>query len=386
MKIRALLAIILLSFSGASVNASGPEFNEVLTTLLNNDPAVRAQLLRNRAELKALHAAGAPEALDLDFDYKWGHGQAPRKWGISVSQSFDWPGVYSSRRKALRASAIALDASQEAYVRSRRIELAARLADYVALSRRCSLLEDFAANTSELLRKYERLYEAGEVIIVDLRRLRIEDALAQGRVAQARAERSAVRETIELLNGEPLPGLSSLMEYPDLKLGDIDAESYPEVIAARYQVEAGELAAQTAARTQLPGFSLGFLHEKEGSENFTGFSVGLSLNLWKSGAETAAARLAAYAAQETAEATLRERRAELAARTSNLASIQEAIIPLERSIGDPQEYISYLDRLLTAGSITLFQYLTDSNAMLEAQMELETLRATAAQQAIALQP
>lgn len=386
MKIRALLALALLSFSGATLSAGADAFNDVLNTLLNNDPAVRAQVLRNRAELKALQAEGAPEALELGLDYRWGYPDANNKWEVSVEQSFDWPGVYSARRKAMKASAIALDAAQEAYVRGRRIELATRLAEYVANARRCSLLETFAANTSALLREYERLYETDQVTILDLRRLRIEDALAQGRLAQAQADLTAAREAIERLNGEAIDGLDTLRDYPDFKLGDIDPESYPEVIAARYEVQAGELASVAAARNRYPGFSLGAVYERDGADNFTGFTVGLSLNLWKGGAETAAARLAAHAAREAAEATLRERRAELAAGTSTLASLYEAIHPLERAIGDPKEYISYLDRLLEAGSMTLHEYISDYNTFLEARLELENLRFAATQQLLTLQP
>lgn len=49
------------------------------------------------------------EAPEVEFSRVWNtESGGENKWSLSVSQSFDWPGVYAARREATRSSRSAM--------------------------------------------------------------------------------------------------------------------------------------------------------------------------------------------------------------------------------------------------------------------------------------
>ncbi len=128
---------VIIALFGALVPASFPSFaadafTEVTETILASDPSVRAERARLAGEIEQLRSANSLEGPEIGFGYKW--GSEINKWDLSVSQSFDWPGVYGARRKAARYRRYALDESLKAYRRSKESDIREQLIAYVASS------------------------------------------------------------------------------------------------------------------------------------------------------------------------------------------------------------------------------------------------------------
>lgn len=70
--------------------------DSVALSIAEAAPDVAAVRARYDAELQQARAANVLQGPEMDFGYKFNAAGGPDKWGVSVGQAFDWPGVYLS--------------------------------------------------------------------------------------------------------------------------------------------------------------------------------------------------------------------------------------------------------------------------------------------------
>ncbi len=380
MKNLRLQLIIAFIFALCPLLQAQDAYSDICNAILASDPALKAQRAELEASIKSRSAANSLDNPEVEFTYKFGSPAGPdvNKWDISVSQSFDWPGVYSARRKALSFRTRAAEESLQAYRITREAELRKLLVKYTSAYRRAILLEAFAANVDSIYRVSAREYELRSITVLDWRKVRIERELAASRLAEAQTEMRTLAGEIESLNGHRPLDLSGLTEFPTGRLDEFSEDAVPALAASRWNVEAARAEATAASRLRMPGFSLGYVHETEGREHFNGFSLGVSLPLWRSKKENIAARLLADAEAEAAEARRRELMAEYNSLRENVMSLTTQAERLSEAIGAPEDYIRLLDKAIAGGSITLYQYFYELNTLQEARLTVEELQAQAA--------
>lgn len=375
-KLKYILALVGTVACGQASSAQG--FDALADSILSGDPAVRAERARLLAEVEEMVGENRLENPELDFGYKWGQGSTDiNKWDISVSQNFDWPGVYSARRKAIDSRRRAMDETVRALSRARGYELRSLMIDYVAARRRLALCEDFSRNVDSIYAVSSRAYELMQLTVLDYRKVCVERELARARCVEERTAMSTALKQIEAFGGGEIPGLSGLEEYPTVA-PEFDVEASPSLGAARWNMLAAASEASAARRSLFPGFSLGYVHEVEGGEHFNGLSVGVSLPLWQGRKKAQAAKLLEEAAAEAMEASRREVVSEFNAALEERASLTAQADALEAALGDEDEYRRLLDKALAGGTLTLFQYFNELNTILDARMSIEQLRADAA--------
>lgn len=373
------LALIILGALASPAVSAGDSFDDIVAGVLASDPAFKAERLRMAAEIETLRAENSLENPEVDFGYKWGQGSThENKWEISVSQSFDWPGVYASRRRAIHSRQMAAEASLRAWRNARGAEIRKLLVDYVSARRRLRINEEYSRNVDSVYAFSERMYEKRQLTVLDYRKARIERELARARVTEAQAVLKSCEAGIRALAGGETVDLTGLDEYPSSLLPDSELSESPRLGAAKWNILAAEADAQAASRSLFPGFSVGYVHEVEGSEHFNGISVGLTLPVWKGRKEKIAAKILAEASAENAEMTRREILAAMEAGRGEALALDSKASDLERALGDGQEYRALLDRSLEGGAITFFQYLDELNLLLDANLTVEELRAKAA--------
>lgn len=374
-KIKAILATLGCTFAAFA----GDPYSEITEQILANDPAIRAERASAEARIQELRAENSPEGPEAEFSYKFGDSKAGfNKWDLGVSQSFDWPGVYSARRKAADARRRALDFGLKAYRKEREALIREELINYVAARNKASVLEKFGSNVDSLYKFARVQYEHEQLTVLDFRKIGIETELARSRAETARLDMDNAADRIRALNGNRDIDLSILTGFPANDCAEIDLENTPTLAAARWDVQAAESMASAARRSRLPGFSLGYVHEREGSESWNGFSVGLKLNLWKGGKESAAAAFQAEAAREARENAIREIKAEFSCRNRLAQSLENRARDMRKAIGNEGEYRRLLTKALEGGTITVREYFIELNTLLEAVMEAESLEAQAA--------
>lgn len=340
--------------------------------------AAHAQIAATDYGGRAANVLAGPEA---EFEWKRGGGES--RWGVSVGQSFDWPGVYSARRHATEARTDAARQLYAAAVQEKWIEAKTAIMQYAAAGLRVKFLSRAVENFKHLSEVYGRALDRGETTILEVRKLDLQLAAGESALARAEVDRSTAYEILsamspsavaaDLAGGIDVPALEAPMLYDTY--AQAYATSSPDIAAARslHTAAAHELTA--VRRAALPSFKLSYLHEFEENTHFNGFGVAVGLPSWGPSASRRAAEAEALVAEENMSARVLASDAALRADYERATTLYAQLAPLQRVFGGENDYPSLLGRALEAGRITLLEYLTEYNTYLDGAADYAALMA-----------
>lgn len=385
MKLFRPITVIIIAASSIVCSARGSnareseitEFDRALHAIAANNPDIRRAVLSAQADVAEAQAENALAAPEVEFGYLFGEGATGDKWNISVSQSFDWPGVYAARRSRAKAVESASEFAVQSTVADRLLAIKMALIDLVNARK-------YRAATSEMADTIERLYqitlkgvESGDISRLDLNKLAIERVNSRRELLESdRAVENCMATLTQFNGGTDCSGLvASITEYPDEPLHsaehyrDLVTTSNPTLIQARHNAEAAQLGLTAARRAMLPGLSVGYNYENEGAERWHGFSIGISLPFLTGRKATKAARLRAQEAELDALQLQSSQLAEVESeRTKALSYLQE--VQILRPLMEDSNNLRMLHRAYTGGQITLLEYLLEANYFLSAYRDM----------------
>ncbi len=358
-------------------------FETAVTEILSNNPTLAASRAKAEAESLNLRAENNLQDPEVEFEHQWGSPSVGgNKWSISISQSFDWPGVYHIRSKATEAQVTAYRLLYLADESDMRLRVSSTLVDYIAARKQLRLAQTISDNLSEIALKTSRSFDSGEATIIDFRKAEFERVRALARTDAARSLVDNLRSEIISLNGGRYVSLDSLNEFPNIVLQTEDyyaarhATHDPAVIAGTYLTEAAARTAKAAARNWLPGLSLGYIHNVELGDHFNGIKAGITLPIFANRHRRASALAEEETARLTAEETL------LAVNRRVMSDYAEAKALTLRANEyatlfpdgkDESDYLSLLFKSFEGGRMSLIVYLYEINYYNEAQADFISL-------------
>lgn len=345
------------------------DFNSIVADVLSTNPALKADSLTASAELQELAMGGNLPDPEVGFEHKWGGGE--KRWGLEVSQSFDWPGVYAARSRALSAAREAERFMAMERIREKSIEVRTLLLDIVAANNRVRILTEVQANVDTLLALTRRQFDTGNATILTLKKTEFEQYNIANTLADAIAEQDRLRVELAAMAGGRLIDTDTLLDFPAQTLES--EESYAQT--GYYAADALQAAARRDRASQraeslsrLPGFSVGYVHDFEEGIHFNGFSVGLSLPVFSTRHAASAARLRAEATETQAVAAKLDRTAQIRANYATARRLASRIEAFDRIFGST-DYLPLLKKSLDAGQTTVSDYLRDVNDYLAARLD-----------------
>lgn len=372
---QALLLLMLLPLSMAA-----SDFDTAVNELVARNLGLRVEAARAEASVENIKAENTLAGPEVEFSHMWGTTVgAGNKWDLSVSQSFDWPGLYKARRDAARTASTAMQFLTEANMLDARKTARSLLVDYIYNSQQIGLQKKIVANADSLFYYYKEAVERGAATRLDYNKTVLERVSALSELHSLEAQRETVMAQIrEFASGADITHVLALAgnSYPDFQYAMPSAEELrrrdPAYAAAMANAEAAESMVKVSRLSSMPGFSLGFVHATEGGENFNGFSVGISLPSWSRKHNTAAARLEAEAAMIDAELALSRRQAQLSADYRLIENYRRVISETEPAVTDRAQY-ELLDKALKSGQITYLTYLQEINYFISAYRDYLTV-------------
>lgn len=367
------LLVLLPAVAGAT------QFDDVVAEVAANNPALKAERAAVFSETMNRIADNRLEATEVGFSHVWGSPGAGNKMSIEVSQGFDWPGVYGVRRRASRSARAAGDSRLQAAERDLRLQVSVALFNVIDANLRCELLERLVANLDSMHTAAEEMFAAGQITVLNHQKVALEEISMQQQLAEAHATRATVLAELAALNGGALPEAAiDMRAYPAQTLHpltDYLAASAPEVEAAKSEAQALRLDSRAERMGLYPGFSVGYVHEKEGSERFNGFTLGLRLPSYGASPRAKAALLAAEAREQQAIVADQTRRSELTADHAAAEQIALLLTQYETAF-DHGDYETLLRRSLNGGQMSYTEYFSELNFFLGSRLECltQTLR------------
>ncbi len=357
-----------------SYGLNAESFNEILSIIVQNNPDLKAKIKSNETILSLAKQENTLVAPEIGFEHNWSDTGLGVKWGISVSQYFDWPGKYHTQKKVINTTSQALDYLNRCNYLDKLLEVKILLIDIINVSQNIALMNDAKNNVVLLTEKYNKAFQNGEVSILDVNKLKIQQISINRKLSALNMQKEVLYSAIKSMNGgiDCRDMLEGVLEYPEDTLYseneyiDFIDNFDPEIKYNQMQVEIANHQVSVSKMSRLPGFSVGYKYTNELGDGFNGFSVGITLPF--------------FAQNNKIETTIAQRESDAynldQIKINKLSSIYSNRSKAMILQGEIDEYKSVLEnsnnmlllkKALDGGEISLINYLQEVNYFLEAQ-------------------
>lgn len=308
----------------------------------------------------------------------WGsNAEVGNKWALSVSQGFDWPGIYSARREAIARSETAAQFLRESTLLEARAQARQKLLDAIHNAQLLKLQRDLAGYVDTMVEIYRKGAEDGTQTRLDYNKTVLERIAVHRELHLLEAQQAELVAQLTAFNGgqDPTPILELVgSEYPPAPA--IPSAPTVETLRQRDPAYAAAIARNEAARSlvkvenrsRFPGFSIGYEHETEAGGNFDGFSIGITLPMFSRKHQAKAVALEAEAALIDAEIELTQVSATMQGDLKRLGSLRYVMDEYEPVINDATN-IQLLRKAFEAGQITYLTFIEESNYFISAHKD-----------------
>lgn len=350
----------------ACLSAGAADYDAAVRQVLDRGYGLHADSLRMQADIAGLRAGNTLEGPEAEFEYLWPSRDGEARWSASVSQSFDWPGLYGARRRQAEFEAASASMVMQSITLDKALTVKQSIIDIVNARRRLALYESIGRNLDSIDAMVARAYELEDANILDRRKMQIAVLDSRREIASLRADLIALTASLE---GQGAQVGDDWTTYPMQTMTEPsdDPLDYPEYrVMATSQLAAAE-GARVARREGLPRFALGYVHAYEDGTHFNGLSVSIGLPSWSTASRRRAAELEAAAV--TADGTARfmtaiaERRA-----LYESARLLSADLSAYRQLTGDDSYLSLLMRAYLGGELTVIDYLNEINIFTQARL------------------
>ena len=240
--IPALLIAATISLPAIAAPAEKMPQQEALKHILTFNPTLRTLGMSAAAEDIAARGAAQLGGAEIEGEYMFGSNGADNKWSAGISQSFDWPGAYSARKRAAEARSLVAWMEIEKMRRQTALDARLLMVDGVYNTRRLSVLNLIRDNLDSVARSIDYGYKHGELTILDQKKIRLELFKIDDEINSCHQALTAVNARLRLLAGDSTLNVD-LSNYDILPLHALDvyynnADKLPEVISATANAEA----------------------------------------------------------------------------------------------------------------------------------------------------
>lgn len=365
--------IIILLLLTSSISSQSITFEDILNKIVTNNPSLAALTAENDAKIIAMKSENNLPDPELDFDHKWGNEGV--KWGFGVSQSFEWPSVYSIRKNATKQASKAIQYLNNANHLEKILEIKQLLIDIINIRKRLLLMHQISTQMDTLSVKYELGRERGEVSILDINKLNIEKISISQKIKSLETQLNALNFSLTRENGgnDVSYIISNLNNYPSEEI--LSEEKYeqqlkdfdPQLIQYSLLNKSQELNAKALKASKFPGFSIGYKFENELGNYFNGFSVGVSIPIFSKKHKVEAINATQKAISLQSQASEIDKITQIRAQRLNVISLYQELEQY-RPIIEDQNNIGLLKKALYGGEINLITYIQEVNFFIEAQL------------------
>lgn len=380
------LVLLLLALCTISTTQAQTELGEFLLLVEKNNPNLIALRKKTDAEKLLAETGLTPDNPTIAYKYMPGNANNGTLHNFTVSQTLEFPTVYSSKR-ALSGKAVAkLEAEYENHRRAMLLEAQQTYIEAVYLVKQQEQLQQRVRNTESLQQAWQQRLSAGDATAIELNKLSLEVSLVHNRLSQNRIAYQQTLAQLQWFSRTVIAvantyGADDLIERDSL-LAVWQQRDGDKQIAEQYLLWSNEKI-QLAKAKRLPSFSFGYENETAAGVTYQGPSVGISIPLWRDNNTVAASEAEAL----YAEAQLSERQytigMEVAAQWERVQQTKKTVDTLQAQLRIADN-TALLQKSLSAGVISVVEYFNQLAIMYDMQEEILLLEKLYYQQRAAL--
>lgn len=356
----------------AVISTHAKSFNDILYDIAANNPELATSVAQNESDIINLKSENNLPDPEIGYEHKW--GKEGEKWGIGINQSFEWPGVYSARKKVINSSSEAIEYLNKTNYLNKLVDIKLLLIDIINQRKQLSLIYQLENQIDTLTIKYEHGLKQGEVTKLDINKLKIEKIALTRQRKSIDNQLNILKASLMAENGGKdissiLTNLSSYPEetiLPEEKYEQMLKENDPQVAQLSSMAKAQEFNSKALRMSKLPGVSIGYKLENELGAYFNGFSIGISIPTFSKRHKKDAIVASQKAITLQSNAYEIEKLAQIKVQRSNAISLYLEMEQLRPTL-ENNDNILLLKKALDGGQISLITYIQEVNFFLEAQ-------------------
>lgn len=376
MKNRILVVIAATGFA-FSVMAQH-DINSVVRRIVDANAAIHATAERYKSQIESERAQNLLAGPEAEFEYKFAPSNVENRWGVSVSQSFDWPGVYRARSRAAKAGERAYTNLLLSEKVTAAVEIKSLIMQYVAAKKKETLLNEAVRNMDSLYCYLQKAYENQSTTILNLRKTQREVYSLQAAAIDAGDAVVRLEANLRAMGDGTAPfigidtfGEDQLAEYA---FYSAQLQAVDPMVAAYFDLKAGAQARVSVEKlSRMPSFSAGYVHDVEEGIHFNGFSVGIGLPAWGKNRAKSAALADVLANEYAADDYLQGVQATLMADWQLADKLKAKLEPIKKDF-DNDNYLDLLSKSFYGGQLTVFDYLRELNDYVSFKIEIVDLQ------------
>ncbi|MCM1484531.1 MAG: TolC family protein [Muribaculaceae bacterium] len=366
-----ILSIALLASVG-SMHAS--DFESELAEIEANNLSLKALRGENIATVTELNSGnniwGSPSVEFSPFFHKGSSGVA--SYELIVSQEFDFPTLYSERKKNARMQASVLNGQYETARKDIRFSAQKLLLELIRLNKENALIGKRTKNGEILLNLYQKRMDSGEATSLEINRLKMDMMNLNAEAVKTNLAMDNAVAALQTLNGgKPLnhgniqyPGFRELPSLDRLKDDLSHADS--RVMTADAEIKSARQNYRLNRRSWLPTLNVGYRRNYEVGEALNEFLIGASFPIFGNSAKIKAARQRMEAAEQSREAVMIESESGITSAYNNLKSTRSMLAVYD--MGLMEQTLELMLKAVNSGRMSLPDYCYEADKIY-AQMQ-----------------
>ena len=359
----------IMGFAAMMAMAQTP-WDNVLSSVLENNAELRGNIAREMASVAQNRAENALEGLEVGGERMWSADPAKKdKWAVSVSQSFDYPGIYRARKQANDFNTQAFDYLQLSLISDKALSVKLLIIDIINAQARLDFYKQVGENLQRMDSLTQRSFELGNVTILDVRKMQLAVLDNDSRISTCESDVAVLMASLRGLGGVFSESDAMWQSYPIQCLLEPsrNPENYYEYHIGSFRSQAAQAATEAIKLGAMPSFALGYRHAFEDGTHFNGLSVAVKLPSFSQKQRRNAAKLEAEALTAEFDGQLALTMAEAVGNYNSAMSLKASLEQYRNLSGD-SSYLELLKRAYDGGAMTIIDYLNEINIFSDARL------------------
>jgi outer membrane protein TolC len=257
--------------------------------------AFRGYIESQKLENKTINNLSNPEF--IGYYLPFGSNNNPSNYSeFEISQTFEFPTVYGSRKKLNNLNAEELDYKYAQLKQNVILKANKLLVKIISLHKQREIEEHRHEKSKKVYEQVQELYNKEQVGILELNKAKIAWMQVRFHVEKVDLEYTSVLKELEILNGGQSVYFNQSNYEDDISIADFNTlwlekqSADPEILAYKAAENTSLQQIKLEKQKTLPNLSLGYNSQGISSDRVSGFMGGFTIPLWKSKNKVKAAK------------------------------------------------------------------------------------------------
>lgn len=348
---------------------------EVLQQVQQNNLMLQSAGYAVQAQKAALASENNLSDPEVEYVHQWGNPtEVGKETELTVIQEFDFPTAYVQRNRYNQIQGKVLDRDVEKTLQDIKLKAAQLCVQIIGLNRESALLQQLANNLEKHAQRMEQALKDGDAVVLEVNKVKMSLMEINAELRDNDGLHHEVMQQLIALNGgKPLEFTAT--DYPELPTALLDVNALTDdyrqfdarVLRLTDEVAAGSQLVKVKQAEGLPKMHVGYQRNTALGEKMNGVVGGISIPLFSNRGKVKSAR----AEQTSRTLELQDQQLQLQSEVLSLFNKKEQLAKVLKGFDQPliQNQIVLLGKALELGEMTIMDYLTEVNQVLDVQKE-----------------